>query len=769
MRIYNISMDIACVNSEISRVRLGRAAPYRSTQVTPRFLPYRHLVGAENGTHGCCPFIVTMLLSHDHAYAQTKTRVLTFSTSAWSYFTVPGDLTLSLSPERVCWSSLGIDSSSEEVPRAAFGRTAGSSKDRSLSRSVLCAFNRPAPVIYHIPVYITSVNKHAIGFLLEESASEMTDDFSDTSSYQSMLSEDDSEHEGSDFRPQRRSSGLTSIQSHLQHFTLFGSGSTVKSSISKKHHARDRSNNNGPSSKRGRGSVSSIDETPVRHTWLTDDLKSKFMDATRPVEHMSDVHANGNLITKSASFPFPQENVNKVTSEYQYPSSQQANTTPIRHDTMPRHQSIPQSFVDNGIQPRIMHPQTLSIPASAFQTVSPTSALPSLSHMPPTPSVFSIPPLSSASNSAFSTPFQSAYSTPQSSAYNTPRSTKWPEGGSSSGNPFEGSATSNLYLPQLQQLANQQNNSRNPSPRSPTPVEQQMQQQQQQLQQQQQQIQMQQQQIQQMQMQQQQQQQQAESPSSRGFYIRDRNSVRISTGTYSKAAKLLGENSPNSVRGQSSPHESFYPMDKVSGGSYHKAAQLLGTLPPFPISPSHLQMSTKDTDTEGSHAMEGDKTFDYQFYQQNSNETEDREASNSLEASVASNVPANRILPPPRIISNIHLVLTAPAAELPTVEDYVNHYVAQIRAQTYCTVLPIADGLKKEDTKINCPFGGGCAKKIKGKGNLRRHMEWHLRKIEEEIRRKFMALLSGMATQEPNNAQGWLSKKLGRPVTMPAR
>eukprot|EP01117_Protostelium_nocturnum_P014184 TRINITY_DN5369_c0_g1_i4.p1 TRINITY_DN5369_c0_g1~~TRINITY_DN5369_c0_g1_i4.p1 ORF type:complete len:588 (-),score=204.03 TRINITY_DN5369_c0_g1_i4:1836-3599(-) len=108
----------------------------------------------------------------------------------------------------------------------------------------------------------------------------------------------------------------------------------------------------------------------------------------------------------------------------------------------------------------------------------------------------------------------------------------------------------------------------------------------------------------------------------------------------------------------------------------------------------------------------------------------------------------------PRIESNIVLDLMPPSKPLST-EEKVSHYMSQIRAQTYCTILPIADTLKKEDKKIMCPFGGGCSKKIKGKGNLRRHMEWHLRKIEDDLRRSFgekegSSQLSGSANPSTN-------------------
>jgi len=529
------------------------------------------------------------------------------------------------------------------------------------------------------------VNKHAINFLLEDSsATDMTDDFSETSSYHSMISEDEqSEQEGPDYRPQRRSSGLHSVQSHLQHWALFGGAPQVKSSISKKHHT---SRPSAPSSKRNRNSsISSTDEAPRHGAWLSDDLKNKFLEPSRSSEQLGDT-----MLSKSASTPTSQEMAMYLAQDASAPSAG-IRTHSISHDYQLQQQQLPSMSQLMPSQP------------------SPIFSMP----------IFNGPP------STYSTPYQSTFSSPQSSQYSTPRGAQWTENTNNS-NPFSTPHTSNLFLPQLA-----------PTERSTivTPPK-------------------------------------SSEGSSSSFYIKDRNSVRISNGTYSKAAKILGKDAPDSMgMGISgSPHDSFYPMDKVSGGSYHKAAQLLGTLPPFPISSSQMmeqRPSILPTHSQSApHGVhDGDQNFSYQqFYQ-----TPDSHEVSDSSTIVDSHLPASRILPPPRIISNIHLTLTAPPTELATVEEYVEHYVGQIRAQTYCTVLPIADGLKKEDTKINCPFGGGCTKKIKGKGNLRRHMEWHLRKIEEEIRRKFLAIMSGFAASEPQGTQGWLSRKLGRPVVLPSR
>jgi len=68
-----------------------------------------------------------------------------------------------------------------------------------------------------------------------------------------------------------------------------------------------------------------------------------------------------------------------------------------------------------------------------------------------------------------------------------------------------------------------------------------------------------------------------------------------------------------------------------------------------------------------------------------------------------------------------------------TKEDCLNWWISSLRAQTYCIVLS-SPSKETEDNKFRCTFSNSCQKLIKGKGNLRRHIEWHLRRIEEECR-----------------------------------
>jgi len=63
-------------------------------------------------------------------------------------------------------------------------------------------------------------------------------------------------------------------------------------------------------------------------------------------------------------------------------------------------------------------------------------------------------------------------------------------------------------------------------------------------------------------------------------------------------------------------------------------------------------------------------------------------------------------------------------------EEIVSWWLMSLRAQTYCYILN--DAHTDNDKRFKCVFSSNCEKRIKGKGNLRRHIEWHLRRIEEE-------------------------------------
>jgi len=83
-----------------------------------------------------------------------------------------------------------------------------------------------------------------------------------------------------------------------------------------------------------------------------------------------------------------------------------------------------------------------------------------------------------------------------------------------------------------------------------------------------------------------------------------------------------------------------------------------------------------------------------------------------------------KVIPTGLVLSGIHQNSNRSQEEL------VNLCLMTLRAQTYCYVLN--DAKTEPDKRFRCVFSSTCDKRIKGKGNLRRHIEWHLRRIEEE-------------------------------------
>lgn len=55
-----------------------------------------------------------------------------------------------------------------------------------------------------------------------------------------------------------------------------------------------------------------------------------------------------------------------------------------------------------------------------------------------------------------------------------------------------------------------------------------------------------------------------------------------------------------------------------------------------------------------------------------------------------------------------------------------------LRVQAYCNLL--RNSTKDSEQRFACPFDPSCEKRVKGKGNLRRHIEWHLQKLEGDYR-----------------------------------
>jgi len=62
----------------------------------------------------------------------------------------------------------------------------------------------------------------------------------------------------------------------------------------------------------------------------------------------------------------------------------------------------------------------------------------------------------------------------------------------------------------------------------------------------------------------------------------------------------------------------------------------------------------------------------------------------------------------------------------------LNTLLDELRQEIYSYLLDCdSKAISQEGDGFRCMFEGYCDKKLKGKGNLRRHLEWHVQKIEE--------------------------------------
>jgi len=69
-------------------------------------------------------------------------------------------------------------------------------------------------------------------------------------------------------------------------------------------------------------------------------------------------------------------------------------------------------------------------------------------------------------------------------------------------------------------------------------------------------------------------------------------------------------------------------------------------------------------------------------------------------------------------------------------EFYLKMWMDDLRSKAY-------KSLANEDettTTFYCNFADNCGRSIKGRGNLKRHLEWHLRKAEVENRQRLLEM-----------------------------
>jgi len=63
-------------------------------------------------------------------------------------------------------------------------------------------------------------------------------------------------------------------------------------------------------------------------------------------------------------------------------------------------------------------------------------------------------------------------------------------------------------------------------------------------------------------------------------------------------------------------------------------------------------------------------------------------------------------------------------------EELMEKWLYTIRVTTY-NFLEELSNQQPDPRKMFCTFSSDCKKVIKGRGNLRRHIEWHLKRIED--------------------------------------
>lgn len=80
-------------------------------------------------------------------------------------------------------------------------------------------------------------------------------------------------------------------------------------------------------------------------------------------------------------------------------------------------------------------------------------------------------------------------------------------------------------------------------------------------------------------------------------------------------------------------------------------------------------------------------------------------------------------------------------------EELLSKWLHTLRATTYHFMEQYSS--INDSDKIACIFSEDCSKIIRGKGNLRRHVEWHLRRIEEAATKRKLALFPEVTETNP--------------------
>jgi hypothetical protein len=85
-------------------------------------------------------------------------------------------------------------------------------------------------------------------------------------------------------------------------------------------------------------------------------------------------------------------------------------------------------------------------------------------------------------------------------------------------------------------------------------------------------------------------------------------------------------------------------------------------------------------------------------------------------------------------------------------EQLMEKWIYTLRATTYNFMAQVAD--QEDSKKIFCIFSSDCSKVVKGKGNMRRHIEWHLKRVEYACLKQKDTLFKEAPTMETEQVEG---------------
>mmetsp|Transcript_27394 Transcript_27394/g.38630 ORF Transcript_27394/g.38630 Transcript_27394/m.38630 type:complete len:264 (+) Transcript_27394:120-911(+) len=87
--------------------------------------------------------------------------------------------------------------------------------------------------------------------------------------------------------------------------------------------------------------------------------------------------------------------------------------------------------------------------------------------------------------------------------------------------------------------------------------------------------------------------------------------------------------------------------------------------------------------------------------------------------------------------------------------DAIGALFVKLRTQVYVQMLEYSQTSKQHlcsgEKRFYCPFMSNCKKTLKGLGNLRRHIEWHLTRLEDDVRYQAKYVTEKITTQKASS------------------